>query len=110
MVVNTYTIEGWEIERHEVLLRRARVLGGYLDGPDGKRIRIVRQEFPYDIGLWNNVVQGMGTSNVGFPLLYRIQILMIRRFLPGFGRLLLRRQSIVACLGKPMASKVSSFA
>lgn len=64
MVVNTYTIEGWEIERHEVLLRRSRVLGGYLDGPDGKRVRIIRQEFPYDIGFWNNVVQCMGTANV----------------------------------------------
>ncbi|KIW03977.1 uncharacterized protein PV09_04810 [Verruconis gallopava] len=64
LVVNTYTIEGWEIERHEVLLRRARTMGGYLDGPDGTKVRIVKQEFPYDIGFWNNIVQGMGTSNV----------------------------------------------
>lgn len=63
LVVNTYTIEGWEIERHETLLRRSRVLGGYLDGLDGTRVRIVRQEFPYDIGFWNNIVQGMGTYN-----------------------------------------------
>lgn len=64
LVANTYTIEGWEIERHGVLLRRAKVLGGYLDGPDGKRVRIVRQEYPYDIGFWSNIVQGMGTANV----------------------------------------------
>ncbi|KAK6383947.1 Palmitoyltransferase [Exophiala oligosperma] len=62
---NVTTIESWEIERHAKLLRRARALGGYLDGPDGIRIRITKQEFPYDIGIWNNIVQGMGgTSNV----------------------------------------------
>lgn len=60
---NVTTIESWEIERHEQLLRRARVLGGYLDGPDGIRVKIVRQEFPYDIGIWNNVAQGMGSHN-----------------------------------------------
>lgn len=66
---NTTTIESWEIERHETLLRRARVLGGYLDGPDGVKVRIERQEFPYDIGIWKNVKQGMGgSSNVShFP-------------------------------------------
>lgn len=61
---NVTTIESWEIERHEQLLRRARVLGGFLDGPDGIRIKIARQEFPYDIGIWNNIVQGMGTANI----------------------------------------------
>ncbi|EHY59619.1 Palmitoyltransferase [Exophiala dermatitidis] len=61
---NVTTIESWEIERHEQLLRRARALGGYLDGPDGMRIRLVRQEFPYDIGIWKNIVQGMGTANI----------------------------------------------
>lgn len=61
---NTTTIETWEIDRHEQLLRRARALGGYLDGPDGVRVRIVRQEFPYDIGIWKNICQGMGSSNV----------------------------------------------
>lgn len=60
---NVSTIESWEIERHEQLLRRSRVLGGYLDGPDGAKIRIVRQEFPYDIGIWRNICAGMGTNN-----------------------------------------------
>lgn len=60
---NVSTIESWEIERHEQLIRRAKVLGGYLDGPDGTRVRIVRQEFPYDIGIWRNICAGMGTSN-----------------------------------------------
>lgn len=60
---NVTTIESWEIERHRQLLRRARVLGGYLDGPDGIKIKMVRQEFPYDVGIWQNIGQGMGTSN-----------------------------------------------
>ena len=60
---NTTTIEGWEIERHQRLLRRARALGGYLDGPDGVKVRIKKQEFPYDIGIFQNLRQGMGGSN-----------------------------------------------
>ncbi|ODH50288.1 palmitoyltransferase pfa4 [Paracoccidioides brasiliensis] len=59
---NTTTIEVWEIERHKTLLRRARVFGGYLDGPDGIRVRIQKQEFPYDIGIWENIKSGMGGS------------------------------------------------
>lgn len=59
---NVTTIEGWEIERHSALLRRARVLGGYLDGPDGIKIRLVKQEFPYDIGIYQNIMQGMGSG------------------------------------------------
>ncbi|KAJ5818830.1 hypothetical protein N7474_004421 [Penicillium riverlandense] len=60
---NTTTIESWEIERHATLVRRARVLGGYLDGPGGVRIHIKQQEFPYDIGIWANIKQGMGGSS-----------------------------------------------
>lgn len=66
LVQNTTTIEGWEIERHATILRRARVLGGYLEGPDGQQVRIRRQEFPYDIGFWKNLKQAFGGSaNVG---------------------------------------------
>ncbi|KAF2806610.1 zf-DHHC-domain-containing protein [Mytilinidion resinicola] len=64
LTVNTTTIEGWEIERHSTLVRRARHFGGFLDGPDGIRVRIKRQEFPYDIGIWANTKQGMGTGNI----------------------------------------------
>lgn len=60
---NTTTIEGWEIERHKTLLRRARHFGGYLDGPGGIKVRIKRQEFPYDIGIWANIKTGMGGSS-----------------------------------------------
>ncbi|EOA88996.1 uncharacterized protein SETTUDRAFT_46547 [Exserohilum turcica Et28A] len=64
LAVNTTTIEGWEIERHKTLLRRARQYGGYLPSPDGAhQIRIKKQEFPYDIGIWANIVQGMNSAN-----------------------------------------------
>lgn len=63
LAVNTTTIEGWEIERHRTLLRRARHFGGYLESADGSQVRIKKQEFPYDIGIWSNIVQGMGTAN-----------------------------------------------
>lgn len=64
LATNITTIEGWEIERHEALVRRARHSGGYVNGPDGVRVRIVKQEFPYDIGVWRNLKQGMGSGNV----------------------------------------------
>lgn len=63
---NVTTIEGWEIERHEALLRRAKRKGGYLDGPVGVRIRLTRQEYPYDIGVFNNIAQGL----TGSPLFW----------------------------------------
>lgn len=63
MSLNISTIESWEIERHETLLRRARTLGGYLDGPDGTKVRIERQEFPWDIGIWTNLCQAMDSRN-----------------------------------------------
>ncbi|MCJ1389333.1 Palmitoyltransferase [Xylographa bjoerkii] len=59
LCTNVTTIESWEIERHKTLLRRSRALGGYLEGSDGSRIRIARQEFPYDVGIWKNITQGM---------------------------------------------------
>ena len=59
---NVTTIEGWEIERHEALVHRARKLGGYINGPDGMKIWLQKQEFPYDIGIYQNIVQGMGSN------------------------------------------------
>ena len=61
--LNMTTIEGWEVERHHAILRRARVLGGYLNGPDGAKVRIEHQEFPFDVGIWSNICIGMGTRN-----------------------------------------------
>jgi palmitoyltransferase len=63
LTVNTTTIEGWEIERHRTLLRRARHFGGYLAAPDGSAVRIKKQEFPYDVGFFANIAQGMGSAN-----------------------------------------------
>lgn len=60
---NTTTIETWEIERHNTLLRRAKHFGGYLEAPGGLKVRIKRQEFPYDIGIWDNIKAGMGGSS-----------------------------------------------
>ncbi|PYH91325.1 zf-DHHC-domain-containing protein [Aspergillus ellipticus CBS 707.79] len=60
--INTTAIEEWEIERHQTLLRRARHFGGYLTGPGGVRVRIKKQEFPYDIGIFSNIKAGMGGS------------------------------------------------
>lgn len=61
LAANTWTIEGWEIERHHTLLRRARVLGGFLENPDGTRVSIQHQEFPWDVGIWTNICQGMNS-------------------------------------------------
>ena len=60
---NITTIEGWEIERHKAVVRRAKVLGGgYLDGPDGTKVFVKKQEFPYDIGILANIQQALGSS------------------------------------------------
>jgi palmitoyltransferase len=64
LLTNTTMIESWEIERHEALVEKARYLGGYVHAPGGRRVRIQKQEFAYDIGIWKNLVQGMGGSNV----------------------------------------------
>ena len=64
LALNMTTIESWEVERHHALLRRARVLGGQLDGPDGTKVRIEHQEFPWDVGIWSNFCQAMGTWNI----------------------------------------------
>ena len=64
LATNTTMIESWEIERHEVLVERARENGGYLYASNGKEMRLEHQEFPYDIGFWRNICQGMGTGNI----------------------------------------------
>ena len=60
--MNVTTIESWEIDRHRTLVRRAKVFGGYLDGPNGIRVQIKRQEFPYDIGIYANLRQALGAN------------------------------------------------
>ncbi|KAH8597662.1 DHHC palmitoyltransferase-domain-containing protein [Bisporella sp. PMI_857] len=63
LVINTTMIETWEIGKHEAQVDRARKLGGYMY-VNGKRVRVEHQEFPYDIGIWKNMCQGMGTKNI----------------------------------------------
>ncbi|PLB37127.1 putative palmitoyltransferase with autoacylation activity Pfa4 [Aspergillus candidus] len=63
LIFNTTVIETWEIERHETLVRRAKHFHGYLTSPHGTRVHIRKQEFPYDIGIWDNIKAGMGGSS-----------------------------------------------
>ncbi|KAI0446478.1 zf-DHHC-domain-containing protein [Xylaria telfairii] len=74
-VFNTTMIEGWEIERHEAVLQR----GGYEeddwwrtsdgDGDAAPRSMVDPLEFPYDIGVFANMAQAMGTPNPIYWLL-----------------------------------------
>ncbi|KAI3319690.1 zf-DHHC-domain-containing protein [Xylariaceae sp. AK1471] len=73
--LNTTMIEGWEIERHEAVLQR----GGYAEEEEwwrtsdgdyadaAPRSMVDPVEFPYDIGMYTNMAQAMGTSN---PILW----------------------------------------
>ncbi|KAI0474080.1 DHHC palmitoyltransferase-domain-containing protein [Xylariaceae sp. FL0804] len=73
--LNTTMIEGWEIERHEAVLERR--AGGEpawwrsgegSDGDDDDMRRATEPvEFPYDVGVFANMAQAMGTGN---PLLW----------------------------------------
>lgn len=67
LCLNTTMIETWEVDRHKALVRRAKKNGGFVSAPGGDQLKISWQEFPYDIGVWGNICQGMGTSN---PLLW----------------------------------------
>ena len=62
--INLTSVESWEIERHEALLKRARKNGGYVNGPRGVRVVLKRHEFPFDVGIWRNVCLSMGSGNV----------------------------------------------
>lgn len=67
LITNTTMVESWEIERHEAIVERSRKMGGYVYANGGQKVRVERQEFPYDIGVWKNLVQAFGTSN---PILW----------------------------------------
>ncbi|EGS19241.1 palmitoyltransferase pfa4-like protein [Thermochaetoides thermophila DSM 1495] len=70
-VWNCTMIEEWEVERHEAVLAR---LGGddeqgeedpfWGDDTAALRARLEKIEFPYDLGVWKNMSQAMGTRNV----------------------------------------------
>lgn len=66
-IFNMTMIEGWELDRHEVVADRAGRDWWDVVGPDGNKVRFEKLEFPYDIGLFQNMSQAMGTSN---PLMW----------------------------------------
>ncbi|KAL2125114.1 hypothetical protein VTJ04DRAFT_1479 [Mycothermus thermophilus] len=85
-LTNCTMIEAWEIERHEAAVARTETGDDYetssghgsndpfwADDASVLRARLSRIEFPYDIGIFANMAQAMGTRN---PL---------RWFLPVFG-------------------------
>lgn len=60
---NCTMIEGWQVDRHEAIMNRGGRDWWDIDGPDGKKVRVERVEFPYDLGIFANMSQAMGTSN-----------------------------------------------
>lgn len=51
------------MERHEAVIERGGRDWWDIHGPDGKKVRIEKIEFPYDLGIFTNMAQAMGTSN-----------------------------------------------
>ncbi|KAI0903717.1 zf-DHHC-domain-containing protein [Ustulina deusta] len=77
-LLNTTMIEGWEIERHEAVLQRAghgeeeeddwwRAADG--DAAAAPRSMVDPVEFPYDVGMYANMAQAMGSANPIYWLL-----------------------------------------
>lgn len=60
---NQTMIEGWEVDRHEAIAERGGRDWWDVAGPDGKKIRFEKIEFPYDVGFFSNMAQAMGTSS-----------------------------------------------
>jgi palmitoyltransferase len=64
-IFNQTMIEGWEQDRHEAIAERGGRDWWDVTGPDGK-LRFEKVEFPYDIDIFTNMAQAMGTAL--FPL------------------------------------------
>ncbi|KAG5981911.1 hypothetical protein E4U55_002530 [Claviceps digitariae] len=56
-------IEGWQLERHEAFVERGSRDWWDLHDSDGTKVKLERVEFPYDLGIFTNMSQAMGTSN-----------------------------------------------
>ena len=67
-IFNSTMIEDWEVERHEAVMSRHGDDSDFwgLDG-DGGRLQIEAIEYPYDLGIFANMAQAMGTRN---PLMW----------------------------------------
>ncbi|RYP83296.1 hypothetical protein DL770_005413 [Monosporascus sp. CRB-9-2] len=66
---NITMIESWELERHEAVIERLPSYGADSDGDgDGGWWRggeaVEPVEFPYDVGIFANMAQAMGTRNI----------------------------------------------
>ncbi|KAG7293220.1 hypothetical protein NEMBOFW57_003266 [Staphylotrichum longicolle] len=66
---NSTMIEDWEVERHEAVLARMAAGedgGAEFWGDDDAALRhgLARIEYPYDLGVFANMAQAMGTRNV----------------------------------------------
>ncbi|KAF7888708.1 uncharacterized protein EAF02_003249 [Botrytis sinoallii] len=66
LATNIYMIEAWEIERHDAVIERSKSknMRGYVYANGGRRVRVHKVEFPFDIGIWENIVQAMGSANI----------------------------------------------
>ncbi|KAL9049470.1 MAG: hypothetical protein Q9162_007208 [Coniocarpon cinnabarinum] len=64
LAINMTSVESWEIDRHELLVRRAKKRGGVLNGPGGMQIQMRHHEYPYDVGMFKNIAQAMGSNNL----------------------------------------------
>ncbi|KAG6006340.1 hypothetical protein E4U21_007143 [Claviceps maximensis] len=60
---NCTMIESWQLERHEAVIERGGRDWWDLYDSDGKKVRVEKVEFPYDLGIFTNMSQAMGTSN-----------------------------------------------
>ncbi|KAG6014012.1 hypothetical protein E4U54_005982 [Claviceps lovelessii] len=60
---NCTMIEGWQLERHEAIVERGGRDWWNLHDLDGQKVRMEKVEFPYDLGIFTNMSQAMGTSN-----------------------------------------------
>ncbi|KAF4589388.1 Palmitoyltransferase PFA4 [Ophiocordyceps camponoti-floridani] len=61
---NCTMIEGWELDRHEAVMDRRWRDSLDMVLPGVNKARVERVEFPYDIGLFSNMAQAMGTCNI----------------------------------------------
>ncbi|KAK6612867.1 palmitoyltransferase pfa4 [Botrytis cinerea] len=53
LATNIYMIEAWEIERHDAVIERSQTknMRGYVYANGGRRVRVQKVEFPFDIGV-----------------------------------------------------------
>jgi palmitoyltransferase len=58
---NMTTIETWELEKHKSRFETGK---DWFADDEGAKVPLDKIEFPYDVGFFENLAQGMGTRNV----------------------------------------------